>query len=60
VRIDAGALRIGDALRELRVVDIGPDRVAPFDPDGLLLLNVNTPADYERARTAAAIEPPSA
>jgi len=60
MRIDAGALRIGDALCDLRVRDIDPDQVAPFDPDGLLLLNVNTPADYERARIAAAGEPPSA
>ena len=48
-RIDAGALRIGDALGDLHVRDIGPDELAPFDPDGRLLLNVNTPDDYERA-----------
>ena len=59
-RIDAGALRIVDALSELQVRDIGPDEVAPFDPDGRLLTNVNTPADYERARLAVDGEPPSA
>ena len=59
-RIDAGALRIADALSDLQVRDIGPDELAPFDPDGRLLLNVNTPADYERARRAADGEPPSA
>jgi molybdenum cofactor guanylyltransferase len=59
-RIDAGMLRIGDALRELEVRDIGPDELAPFDPDGRLLLNVNTPADYERARRAAGEPPPPA
>ena len=59
-RIDAGALRIVDALSDLQVRDIGPDEVAPFDPDGRLLTNVNTPADYERARLAADDEPPSA
>jgi molybdopterin-guanine dinucleotide biosynthesis protein A len=59
-RIDAGVLRIADALRDLQVRDIGPDELAPFDPDGRLLLNVNTPADYERARRAAGGDPPSA
>jgi len=59
-RIDAGMLRIADALRELEVRDIGPDELTPFDPDGRLLLNVNTPADYERARRAADEPPPPA
>jgi molybdopterin-guanine dinucleotide biosynthesis protein A len=59
-RIDAGALRIADALRDLDVRDIGPDELTPFDPDGRLLLNVNTPADYERARRAAGGDPPAA
>ena len=58
--IDEGALRISDALRDLQVRDIGPDELAPFDPDGRLLINVNTPGDYERARRAAEREPPSA
>jgi molybdopterin-guanine dinucleotide biosynthesis protein A len=59
LRIDAGALRIVDALNDFGVRDIGCDELAPFDPDGRLLLNVNTPADYERARRAAHDEPPS-
>jgi molybdopterin-guanine dinucleotide biosynthesis protein A len=59
-RIDAGALRIVDALSDLQVRDIGPDEVAPFDPDGRLLTNVNTPGDYERALLAADGEPRSA
>ena len=50
-RIDRGELRVSDALTGLDVREINPDEVAPFDPDGRLLLNVNTPADYERART---------
>jgi hypothetical protein len=37
----------------LEVRDIGCAELAPFDPDGRLLLNVNTPADYERAQRAA-------
>ena len=50
-RIDRGELRVGDALAGLDVRELGPDELAPFDPDGRLLLNVNTPADYDRART---------
>jgi molybdopterin-guanine dinucleotide biosynthesis protein A len=49
-RIDRGELRVGDALAGLDVRELGPDELATFDPDGRLLLNVNTPADYERAR----------
>jgi len=58
--IDAGALRIADALNDLQVRDIGPDEVAPFDPDGRLLTDVNTPDDDERTRHAADGEPRSA
>ena len=50
-RIEAGALRIIDALGELDVRHVGPDELAPFDRDGRLLLNVNTPEDYQRALT---------
>lgn len=53
-RIDAGALRVGDALEGLDVRELGPDELAPFNRDGRLLLNVNTPDDYARARLAAA------
>lgn len=52
-RIEAGALRVGDALDGLDVREIGPDELTPFDRDGRLLLNVNTPDDYARARLAA-------
>ena len=48
-RIQAGALRIGEALLDLEVAELGPDDLSPFDPDGRLLLNVNTPADYSLA-----------
>lgn len=53
-RIDAGALKVGDALEGLDVRELGPDELAPFNRDGRLLLNVNTPDDYARARLAAA------
>jgi len=49
-RITAGQLRVGDALLDLAVREIGPDELAPFDRDGRLLCNVNTPDDYDRAR----------
>jgi molybdopterin-guanine dinucleotide biosynthesis protein A len=53
-RIERGDLRVGDAIRDLQIRELGPDELAPFDRDGLLLLNVNTPEDYATARTALA------
>jgi molybdenum cofactor guanylyltransferase len=50
-RIMAGELRVGDALVDLAVREIGSDELAPFNPDGRLLLNINTPDDYARACT---------
>ena len=48
-RIDEGRLRIVDALEGLDVREMDPRELAGFDPDGRLLLNVNTPDDYARA-----------
>lgn len=48
-RIDAGRLKVIDALAGLRVREIGPLEIEPFDPDGLLLMNLNTPDDLSRA-----------
>lgn len=48
-RIDAGRLRVVDALAGLDVREMGPDELAAFDPDDRLLMNVNTPDDYVRA-----------
>lgn len=56
-RIEQGALKVVDLLADVRVREIGPDEIAPFDPDGLLLLNVNTPADVARAEQAAGRSP---
>ena len=49
-RISAGELRVGDALVDLNVRELGPDELSPFNRDGRLLFNINTPGDYARAR----------
>lgn len=48
-RIDAHRLDVVGLLDELRVREIGPDEIAPYDPDGTLFFNVNTPEDYARS-----------
>ena len=48
-RIDEGALKIQDLVPHVRVREIGPQEIAPYDADGMLFFNVNTPADYARA-----------
>jgi molybdopterin-guanine dinucleotide biosynthesis protein A len=53
-RMDAGTLKVMDLLSDVRVRELGPDELAPFDPDGLLLLNINTPDDLARAERAYA------
>ena len=50
--IDAGQLRVGDALAALAVRELGADELAPFNSDGRLLVNVNTPDDYARAQSS--------
>jgi molybdopterin-guanine dinucleotide biosynthesis protein A len=52
-RIEQGALKVVDLLADVRVRELGPEEIAPFDPDGLLLLNVNTADDLARAERAA-------
>ena len=52
-RIEQGALKVVDLLADVRVRELGPDEIATFDPDGLLLLNVNTADDLVRADRAA-------
>jgi molybdenum cofactor guanylyltransferase len=52
-RIDRGELRIRDALAGVRMQAFRPADSAAFDPDGTMLMNVNTTADYERACQAA-------
>ncbi len=45
---DAEAIVL-DALDDLSVREIDPDELATLDPDGRLLVNVNTPDDYRDA-----------
>lgn len=52
-RIDVGRLGVMDALADLEVRDIGPEEIDAFDPQGVLLMNVNTQDDYEQAVTSA-------
>ncbi|MGE5198812.1 MAG: molybdenum cofactor guanylyltransferase [Rhodospirillaceae bacterium] len=53
-RIERGALKVVDLMADVRVRELGPDEIQPFDADGLLLLNVNTADDLVRAERAAA------
>jgi molybdopterin-guanine dinucleotide biosynthesis protein A len=48
-RVDRGALGVREALTGLRVRELGVAEMAALDPDGTMLMNVNTLADYERA-----------
>jgi len=52
-RISDGERRVHDALDGVNLYDMGPDELAPFDPTGRLLTNVNTPEDYLGARRSA-------
>jgi len=54
-RVQAGALRVVDLFDDVHVRTIDSAEIAAFDPDGRLLLNINTPADLARAHT----KPPS-
>jgi molybdopterin-guanine dinucleotide biosynthesis protein A len=49
-RIERGELRILDALDGMNVREVGSAELAPFNRDGRLLLNINTPEDLARAR----------
>jgi molybdopterin-guanine dinucleotide biosynthesis protein A len=51
--IAGGSLRVLDALHGLQVTELGPDELATLGGDGRLLLNVNTPGDYDAALALA-------
>jgi molybdopterin-guanine dinucleotide biosynthesis protein A len=46
-------LEMAGPIRETRRVEIGPDELARFDPEALMLCNVNTPHDYRQACSRA-------
>lgn len=48
-RIERGALQVAGLLHDVRVRELGPGALAPYD-DGSLFENVNTPHDHARAR----------
>lgn len=52
-RLQAGRLDVVGLVRELRTAVIGPEELAAFDPAHVLLSNVNTPDDLQRARARA-------
>jgi len=49
-RVRAGRLKVLDVFADLHVRTIDPVEIAGFDPDGLLLLNINTPDDVVSAQ----------
>jgi molybdenum cofactor guanylyltransferase len=48
-RLERGDLAVAGLVDDLRVREIGPEALAPYD-DGSLFENVNTPHDHARAR----------
>jgi molybdopterin-guanine dinucleotide biosynthesis protein A len=54
-RIHRSDFRMADLIAELRVRELGPEVLAPYD-DGSLFENVNTPHDYARARDRVALD----
>lgn len=50
-RIERGELQASVMPEGVRVVEVGADALAAYDPRGLVFVNVNTPHDYERANT---------
>lgn len=56
-RLERGAFRVSALGESIRVTDIGPKEIAPFDPAGTLFFNVNSPSDFTRANDLA--QPPA-
>ncbi|HET7218067.1 MAG TPA: molybdenum cofactor guanylyltransferase [Vicinamibacterales bacterium] len=48
-RLDRGERQAAALPEGVKVVEIGPETLAAYDPDDLMFVNVNTPHDYERA-----------
>lgn len=53
-RLARGDLAVRGVLGDLRVAEIGPEELGRFDQERVMLFNVNTPQDYERACAWAA------
>jgi molybdopterin-guanine dinucleotide biosynthesis protein A len=49
--LDRGTRKVTDGLAGIRVEYIEPAKWKAFDSEGLLFKNMNSPADYEEART---------
>lgn len=58
-QLDAGQRAVHAALQGCRLREVGPDELAPFNPDGRLLMNVNTERDYLDAMNAEPLDPRS-
>ncbi|MGC2330800.1 MAG: hypothetical protein WA581_05060, partial [Candidatus Acidiferrales bacterium] len=48
--LENGTRKVTDGLREVRVETIAPAEWKPYDSEGLLFKNMNSPEDYEEAR----------
>lgn len=48
-RMSAGRLDVVGLVREVRVEEIGPEELEAFDPERVMLSNVNTPEDLRKA-----------
>jgi molybdenum cofactor guanylyltransferase len=48
-RVTAGRLDVVGLVREVRVAEIGPEELEAFDPERVMLSNVNTPQDLRKA-----------
>jgi molybdopterin-guanine dinucleotide biosynthesis protein A len=53
-RVASGELKMTAFWPDVRVREVGPSEMSAFGDPGELFLNVNAPADYERARALSA------
>jgi molybdopterin-guanine dinucleotide biosynthesis protein A len=51
--LDRGERTVRAAVDAMRLRQVGPAELSTIDPDSTMLMNVNTPADYERASQVA-------
>ncbi|MBI3406490.1 MAG: molybdenum cofactor guanylyltransferase [Acidobacteria bacterium] len=48
--LQKGIRKVTDGLANLKIEEMSPSEIKPFDSDGRLFKNMNTPEDYEEAR----------